>query len=115
MAECPVLPDAKVREIINKTVETGNEHAFVKCADGSTSDIVKGGKSSLDIQEAVESCDLDDGPIDVVHTHPNGIEHLSKQDREVAAADAIKNVCVAVEGGNVRCESVETCESEVND
>ena len=99
--------------MIEQTVKTGNEHGFVRCADDSTSEILEGGSSGMDIGPAVEQCDLDNGPVDIVHTHPNGVERLSKQDREVAADENIQNVCVAVEGGNVRCERVEACETEV--
>lgn len=111
---CPNFPDKKVREIINRTVETGREHAFVVCEDGTATDIVSGTESSLDIGEAIESCGMDNKPVDIVHTHPNGVDELSKQDRSVAASDDVSSVCVAVEGGSMKCEMVSSCKPEVS-
>lgn len=110
---CPNLPDGKVREIIERTVETGNEHGFVVCGDGSMSDVVEGGKSKMKIEKAVKQCDLSSGEIDIVHTHPNGVKKLSKPDRQVAAHDKVGSVCVAVDGGDIVCESVESCDMAV--
>jgi len=113
MASCPTFPTGKVREIIKRTVDTGNEHAFVRCGDGDTTEIVKGGKTSLDISGAIDACNMSDGPVDVIHTHPNGVDRLSDQDRQVAAEDDIRAVCVAVEGGDVQCEMIDSCAPEV--
>lgn len=114
MGSCPAFPTGKVREIIEQTADTGKEHAFVRCADGTTTDVVEGQESQLDITGAVESCDLDEGPVDIIHTHPNGVDRLSKEDMKVAASDDVESVCVAVEDGKVRCEMVDSCEMEVD-
>lgn len=111
---CPTLPTGKVREILKRTEKTGREHGFAVCADGSTSEIQSGGKTNLDIGDAIESCNLDKGPVSVVHTHPNGVKDLSDPDRKVAAHEDIESVCVAVSGGETKCESVDTCEREIN-
>lgn len=113
MPECPRLPTGKVKEIIQKTNETGNEHGFAVCGDGSASSIASGGKTGMNIGGAIDECDLDDGPVHVVHTHPNGVADLSKQDREVAASDDVATVCVAVDGGELYCERVEGCKDKV--
>ena len=111
---CPRFPTGKVREILERTEQTGNEHAVIMCGDGSTTDVIEGGKTGLNFGDEMEQCNLADGPIDVIHTHPNGVSRLSDQDRKVAALDDdVENVCVAVEGGEIVCESVDTCETEV--
>lgn len=114
-SSCPSFPQGKVREIIEETNETGKEHGFVRCADGSVSKVVSGGEDRMNISDAVKECDLDAGPIDVVHTHPNGTERLSAADREVATHEDVGSVCVAVDGGKVVCEMVDNCEFEVGE
>lgn len=113
MASCPTFPVGDVRDMIEQTEETGREHAIVKCGDGSTSDVIEGGYSSTNIGEEIEACDLNDGDIDVIHTHPNGVTDLSKQDREVAASEHVDHVCAANTDGEIHCERVESCEREV--
>lgn len=108
MSKCPQFPAGKVRDIINQTAQTGNEHGFVRCANGSTSNIVKGGKTSMNIESAIQQCDLRNGPVDVIHTHPNGVADLSDKDRQAAASPNIKSVC-AVGNGDVYCEMTESC------
>lgn len=115
MSSCPTFPQGKLKEIIEETVDTGREHGFVRCGDGSVSDVVSGGESKMSIGEAVDECNLDDGPVDIVHTHPNGAKRLSDADRKVAALDDAGSVCVAVEGGEVVCEMVEECDFEVGE
>lgn len=115
MSQCPNLPSGKVREIIQRTNETGNEHGFARCADGSVSEIASGGKTGMNIGGAIDECDLDDGPVHVVHTHPNGVADLSGQDRKVAADENVASVCVAVDGGELYCEMTDSCESEVDE
>lgn len=112
-SSCPSFPQGKVREIIERTNDTGREHGFVRCHDGSVSTVVSGDESKMSIGEAVKQCDLDAGKIDVVHTHPNGVKRLSGADREVAAHEDVGAVCVAVDGGEVLCEQVSECEFEV--
>lgn len=113
MASCPNFPTGKLKTMLEKTAESGKEHAVVKCGDGSTSKVVSGGDSRVNVSDAVEQCDLDDGPVSIAHTHPNGVKELSKQDRQVAASENVESVCVAIEDGEMKCEIIETCESEV--
>lgn len=107
---CPSLPTGPIREIIEKTIQTGNEHAFVQCADGSVTEVVEGGRKSLDIDPAIDACGSN-RPVTIVHTHPNGVRELSDADRKVAARDDVEAVCAAVDGPdpNVKCESIESC------
>ena len=111
---CPVLPEQHVREILQKTRETGNEHVFGVCADGSVTDPVEGQKTKAETDSTINQCDLDNGPVHLVHTHPNGVKRLSDKDREAAAHEDIASVCVAVSDGIV-CESVDRCEPEVEE
>lgn len=108
MSGCPQFPAGKIAEIIERTAQTGNEHGFVRCADGHTSKIVKGGKTSMSIESAVQECDLSNGPVDVIHTHPNGVADLSDQDRKAGADPNIRSVC-AVGGDDVYCEMTQSC------
>lgn len=110
---CPTFPTGKVREMIEKTADTRKEHAIVRCSDGSTSEVVSGEHASTNVAEQIESCDLDAGPVDVIHTHPNDVNRLSDQDRKVAASDAVGSVCVATTDGRMTCEMVESCTPEI--
>lgn len=110
---CPRFPQGKLREIIERTIQTGNEHGFVRCADGSTSQIVSGDEGSMNIEPAMQQCNLNAGPVEVVHTHPNGNENLSNADRDVAASDEVDAVCATTPDGKMRCEAIASCNDTV--
>lgn len=93
--------------MLQRTQETGNEHGAVVCGDGSVSDIIAGGKTQMDITEAINQCP-GSGPYRIVHTHPNGNPELSRLDRDAAMQDDVESVCTLTPSG-VRCERIEAC------
>jgi hypothetical protein len=95
---CPRIPRSKALKAIRKTEQTGNEHGFVVCADGSTGPIVSGGKTGMSLNVR-EVCD-DKTPVSIVHTHPNGVLQLSDQDRRVLDSQGVQTVCVGNADGD---------------
>lgn len=91
MPECPRVPKKKAREAISRTNDTGNEHGFVICPNGSTGEIQEGGSSGMKIED--DACSAD-GAVGLYHTHPNGVLRLSDQDRRVLGRDDTNMVCV---------------------
>ena len=91
-------PDTALRAI-KKTRNTGNEHAFAVCSDGTTSEIVEGTERQVNIDVDCES-----GQAGIFHVHPNDVMHLSDQDMSVLEHDEIDMVCVGDTQGNMKCE-----------
>lgn len=112
---CPNIPRDKAGKVVGRTDDTGNEHAFVVCGDGSTSQIIEGESDRLDISEGIEACEAvesDDGMI-IFHTHPNGVKRLSKPDKQVLGRDDVDTVCVADPDGDFMCRSQSQCTGSV--
>jgi proteasome lid subunit RPN8/RPN11 len=99
---------------MERTNETGNEHAFVVCDDGTHTDVIEGESSSLDITEAVEACSADNrNEMVIFHTHPNGVKRLSGQDKRVASREDVHAVCAADTDGKFMCRTDSKCTGEV--
>lgn len=101
--DCGQIPSKKAREAIRRTEETGKEHGFVICPDGSTGEIQAGGRTSLRLKGECES----EGQVAIFHTHPNGNMNLSDQDRRVLSHDKIGMVCAgnaSSDDAAYRCE-----------
>lgn len=96
--DCGHIDTDVAAEAIKKTRETGNEHAFVVCEDGTHSDIVSGSGDRVDI---TVDCD---GKAAIFHTHPNDVIHLSDQDMSVLKHEDIEMVCAGDRHGNMKCE-----------
>lgn len=96
--DCNRIDEDKAKEAIERTNETGNEHGFIQCADGSTSDMIQGGSDSMQISdETIEACNGDAG---VFHTHPNGVDDLSDEDRKILQKhENLSLVCAGVQSG----------------
>jgi proteasome lid subunit RPN8/RPN11 len=113
---CPRIPNSTAKEVVERTRETGNEHALVVCGDGEVSDVVAGEESSLDVTEGIEAC-APDAREDMVifHTHPNGVKRLSRADKQVAGRDDVEAVCVADPDGEFMCQSMSQCKGRVKE
>lgn len=99
MADCTDLPTKHAKEAIEKTRNTGKEHAFVMC-DGEVEDTFVGDENSLEFETDCA------GSVVVFHTHPNDTLQLSPQDREVLEDSNIdvQLMCVGDTEGNYICE-----------
>lgn len=109
MSSCARIPRKQALEAVRRTAETGNEHGFAVCADGTVTEIVEGESDRLKLKIG-EDCPK---PVKVFHTHPNGVTRLSEQDMSVLAAEEIDSVCAAnadPDDPRYRCERVEACE-----
>lgn len=109
--DCSQIDPDKALRAIQKTRETGNEHAFAVCADGTHSEIVSGTKRKVKIEvDCAETAGI-------FHVHPNDVMHLSDQDLETLEHDKIDMVCVADTQGNMKCEMDEefACVSDLKD
>lgn len=96
--DCGHIDPDLALEAIKKTRDTGNEHAFAVCDDGTHSSIVEGTERQVNI-------DVDcDGTAGIFHVHPNDVMHLSDQDMSVLDLDQIEMVCVSDTQGNMKCE-----------
>lgn len=95
---CKSVPTSKAIETARRTRQTGKEHAFVICGDGSVSEIQEGDDTSI-----VVEIDCKDGPIGIFHTHPNDNLNLSPPDRDVLNSEDVGMVCVGDTEGNYLC------------
>ena len=108
---CPKIPRSKAKETMNRTSDTGNEHAFMICGDGHDTEIIEGDDKSLNIEELEGVCrrrDATEGMV-VFHTHPNGIKRLSRADKRVLSRGDIDTVCVGDTDGDFMCRTDLKC------
>lgn len=96
---CERIDAEQALEAIQRTRETGNEHAFVVCSDGSTSETVSGSRRKVSV-----STDMCDGNAGIFHVHPNDVMHFSDPDMETLDHGKVEMICVGDTQGNRKCE-----------